>query len=178
MAEHDPAPRGMPAQPEWRASQIVRVVAIATLTVLVILGLLEFLLQIRTLLLWVLIGVVLAIALQPAVGWLERHRFGRVSASLLVSFGTIAAPIGIVAALVYPVVFQADDFIRALPQLLAKLFGAGGRLNFLEVRFHVLERVSNVSPQDVTNILSGSQGSLVGSADQGPPPSPPPRSPS
>ena len=83
MADYEPAPRGMLTQREWRASQIIRVTAIVTLTVLAIVGLLEFLFQIRTILLWVLIGVILAIALQPAVGWLERHRWNRILASLL-----------------------------------------------------------------------------------------------
>ena len=113
---------------------------------LAIVGILQFLFQIRTILLWVLIGVILAIALQPAVGWLERHRWNRILASLLVSFGTVAVLVGVVIAVAYPVVFQADDFIRALPRILDNLFGTGGQLNFLETRFHVLERVASVTP--------------------------------
>ena len=133
-----------------RTSQIIRVTAIVTLTVLAIVGILQFLFQIRTILLWVLIGVILAVALQPAVGWLERHRWNRILASLLVSFATIAALVAIVVAVAYPVVFQADDFIRALPSILDNVFGTGGQLNFLETRFHVLERLSAVTPEEVT----------------------------
>ena len=114
---------------------------IVTLTVLVIVGLLEFLFQIRTILLWVLIGVILAVALQPAVGWLQRHRFNRILASLLVSFGTIAVLLGVVVVVAYPVVTQADDFIRELPKILDGLFASGGQLHFLETRFQILERV-------------------------------------
>jgi predicted PurR-regulated permease PerM len=162
MADYEPAPRGMLTQREWRASQIVRVTAIVTLTVLVILGLLEFLFQIRTILLWVLIGVILTVALQPAVAWLERHRFGRTSASLLVSLGTIAVLVGVVVALVYPVVFQAGGFVRDLPHLLDKLFGQGGQLYFLETRFHVLQRLSHITSEQISGVLLGSQGTLVG----------------
>ncbi len=160
MADYEPASRGMLTQREWRASQIIRVTAIATLTVLAIVGILQFLFQIRTILLWVLIGIILAIALQPAVGWLERHRWNRILASLLVSFATVAALVGVVIAVAYPVVFQADDFIRALPGILDNLFGAGGQLNFLETRFRILERISQVTPKEVTSVVLGNQDTI------------------
>jgi predicted PurR-regulated permease PerM len=160
MAEYEPAPRGMLTQREWRASQIIRVTAIATLTVLAIVGILQFLFQIRTILLWVLIGIILAIALQPAVGWLERHRWNRILASLLVSFATVAVLVGVIIAVAYPVVFQADDFIRALPSILDNLFGTGGQLNFLETRFRILERISAVTPEEVTSVVLGNQDTV------------------
>ena len=161
MADYEPAPRGMLTQREWRASQIIRVTAIATLTVLAIVGILQFLVQIRTILLWVLIGVILAIALQPAVGWLVRHRWNRILASLLVSFGTVAVLVGVVIAVAYPVVSQADDFIRALPRILDNLFGTGGQLSFLETRFHVVERVASVTPEQVTKVVLGNQDTII-----------------
>ena len=160
MADYEPAPRGMLTQREWRTSQIIRVTAIATLTVLAIVGILQFLFQIRTILLWVLIGVILAIALQPAVGWLERHRWNRIVAALLVSFATVAVLVGVLIAVAYPVVFQADDFIRALPSILDNLFGTGGQLNFLETRFHILERIAAVTPEEVTNVVLGNQDTV------------------
>lgn len=161
MADHEPAPRGMLTQREWRTTQIIRVTAVVTLTVLAIVGLLEFLYQIRTILLWVLIGVVLAIALQPAVGWLERHRWNRVLASLAVSFAAIAVLIGVVVAVAYPVVFQADDFLRALPRILDGLFGSGGPLHFLETRFHVLDRVSHVTSEEVAGVVMGNGQTIL-----------------
>ncbi len=161
MAEFDPTPRGMRTEHEWRAAQIIRVTAIVTLTVLVIVAVLQFLFQIRTILLWVLIGVILAVALQPAVGWLERHRWNRILASLLVSFGTIAVLVGVIVAVAYPVVFQADDFIRALPRILDSLFGTGGQLNFLETRLHVLERIAEVTPERVTSVVLGNQDTII-----------------
>ena len=162
MAEFDPTPRGMLTEHEWRASQIIRVTAIVTLTVLVIVGVLEFLFQIRTILLWVLIGVILAVALQPAVGWLEGHRWNRILASLLVSFGTVAVLVGVIFAVAYPVVTQADDFIRSLPRILDSLFSTGGQLNFLETRFHLLERITEVTPEKVTNVVLGNQQTIIG----------------
>ena len=162
MAAGAPDPRGLVDQREWRATQIIRVTALVTLTVLAIVGVLEFLWQIRTILLWVVIGVILAIALQPAVGWLERHRWNRIVASLLVSLLTIVVLVAVVLSIALPVLFQADDFIRALPQILDELFATGGQLNFLETRFQVLERVSQVTPEQVGNIVLGNQETIVG----------------
>jgi len=68
--------------------------------------------------------------------------------------------VGVLIAVAYPVVFQADDFIRALPSILDNLFGTGGQLNFLETRFHVLERIAAVTPEEVTNVVLGNQDTV------------------
>jgi Predicted permease len=142
-------------------SEIIRLTAIVTLTVIAVVALLLFFVKIRSILLWVLIGVILAIALQPAVGWLERHRWNRILASLLVSFATIAALIAAIAAIAWPAVVQSNDFIRALPDLVQSLFGPGGQLHFVEVQLHVVERLQAVTPAQVTHVLLGSQGTIV-----------------
>jgi predicted PurR-regulated permease PerM len=59
------------------------------------------------------------------------------------------------------VVFQADDFIRALPRILDNLFGTGGQLYFLETRFHILDRVSRVTPEEVTGLVLGNQDTIL-----------------
>jgi glycerophosphoryl diester phosphodiesterase len=69
--------------------------------------------------------------------------------------------VGIVIAVAYPVVTQADDFIRELPRILDNLFGTGGQLNFLETRFHVVERVASVTPEQVTKVVLGNQDTIV-----------------
>ena len=161
MSDQGPAPQGRLSPREWRASEIIRFTAIVTLTVLVIIGVLEFLFQVRTIVLWVVIGVILAIALQPAARWLERHGWSRILASLSVSFATVAALVAIIVVVAYPVVFQADNFIKALPTLVEDLFGRGGQLHFIETRLHVLERLSSITPAQVTKVLAGSQDTIV-----------------
>ena len=109
-----------------------------------------------------LIGVILAVALQPAVGWLVRHRWNRILASLLVSFATVAVLVAIVVVVAWPVVQQSDDFIRALPSTVDNVFKPGGALNYFEVKFHVLERLSSITPGQVTRLLAGNQDTIVG----------------
>ena len=68
----------------------MRYAAVATLTAVVVIGLVLFVIEIRTILLWVLIGIVLAIGLQPAVAWLVRRGWGHTIAALTVAFTTVA----------------------------------------------------------------------------------------
>ena len=147
--------------PAMRASEVIRLAAIATLTVIAIIALLLFFVKIRSILLWVLIGIILAIALQPAVGWLERHRWNRILASLVVSFATLAVLAAAIVAIAWPVVGQSGVLIRDLPQLVDSLFRNGGELHFLEVKLHVIERLKSVTPGQVANVVLGNQQSIV-----------------
>jgi predicted PurR-regulated permease PerM len=161
MTEKGPSRRDLLSLDGLRTSQIIRVTATITVTVLVILGLLQFLVQVRTILLWVLIGIILAIALQPAVGWLQRHGWNRILAALVVSFATIAILLGAVAAIALPVVLQSDNLIRDLPHLVDSLFRSGGALHFLEVKLHILRRLSSITPGQVVKVVLGNQQTIV-----------------
>jgi predicted PurR-regulated permease PerM len=154
---------GTPTQrpPAMPTSELIRVTAVITLTAIAIIALLLFFVKIRSILLWVLIGIILAIALQPAVGWLVRHRWNRIIAALVVSFATIAVLLGAVVAIAFPVVTQSDSFIRALPHLVNSLFGNGGQLHILEVKLHIIERLSSISPGQVAKVVLGNQQTIV-----------------
>jgi predicted PurR-regulated permease PerM len=144
-----------------RTSEVIRLAAIVTLTVIAIVGLMLFFIKIRSILLWVLIGIILAIALQPAVGWLVRHRWPRILAALVVSFATIAILLGAVVAIAFPVVTQSDNLIRDLPNLVDSLFRTGGALHILEVKLHVIERLASISPGQVAKVVLGNQQTIV-----------------
>jgi predicted PurR-regulated permease PerM len=150
-----------PPPPPLRTGELVRRTVIVTLTVLAVIGLVFFLVRIRSILLWVLIGIILAVALQPAVGWLERHRWPRVAASLAVSLATILAIVGAIVAIVWPVITQADTFVKALPGLVDSLFGSGSPLHALEINLHVVERLQAITPEQVSRILLGNQATIV-----------------
>ena len=152
-----------PAQDQvMRASELVRRTAIITCTIIGILALVLLLVKVRSILLWVLIGIILAIALKPAVDWLVRHRFNRVLAALLVSVVTLGIIVAVLFAIAAPVVLQSGDFIRALPQLVHSLFVRGGQLNFVEVRLHVLEHLRAITPSQVVKVLMGNQQTIIG----------------
>jgi predicted PurR-regulated permease PerM len=150
-----------PQPPNLSTTELIRRSAVVTLTALVVVGLVVVLWQIRSILLWVLIGIVLAVALQPAVGWLERHRWNRVVASLVISLATVLVIAGVGVAIAWPVVTQADDFIRAMPGLVDSLFGPGGALRWAEVNLHVIEHLRSVTPGQVGKVLMGNQATIV-----------------
>jgi predicted PurR-regulated permease PerM len=156
-----PAPRSDSAGREWRSSRIAGATAIVTMTVVAVAAALAFLYEIRTILLWLLVGLVLAVALEPGVAWLQRHHWNRVLASLLVSFVAIALLVGAVVAVAYPVVFQSENFIRALPGLLDSLFGAGGSLHFVETRLHILRRVASIRSEQVADLVLGGRAQII-----------------
>ncbi len=150
-----------PQTPGISTSELVRRTAIMTLTVFAVIGLVLVLVQVRSILLWILIGIILAVALQPAVDWLVRHHLNRTLAALLVSLLTLGVLAAVIVAIATPVVLQSGDFIRNLPQVVRSLFRPGGELRYFEVHFHVLERLSSIKPSQVTRLLAGNQQSIL-----------------
>jgi predicted PurR-regulated permease PerM len=147
--------------PGTRVSELIQRTAVITLTVIAIVGLVWLLVRIHHVLLWVLIGIVLAIALAPAVSWLVRHRWPRVVAALFVSLLTIAVLAGLLVAVAVPVVTQTTQFVLHLPDVVRSVFGPTGQLHFFELRFHVLERLATVTPGDVGHLLAGNQKTIL-----------------
>jgi predicted PurR-regulated permease PerM len=143
------------------ATEIMRRAAIATLTVLGVALLAFVIVEIRQILLWVFVGIVLAIGLAPAVSWLVRHGWNRMVAALVVSVATISVLVAAVIALAVPLVTQSDEFISNLPEIIEDVFGPGGELNFIERRFNIVERVSSITPSDVYNVLAGNQETIL-----------------
>lgn len=90
---------------------------------------------------WMLIAAFLAIALNPAVVWVEK-RVKRHGLACMIVFTCVIAVVGSVAALVLPtLITQMHSLIQSAPNLLSELSRGHGRLGFLEKRFHLAERV-------------------------------------
>src|SRR3712207_5642155 len=79
-------------------SQVVRTVAVALLTAVVVLGALFLLWQVRTFVGWFVVALFLAAALNPAVNWLQRrHRLIKRPLAIALSY------LGVLAALLFVV---------------------------------------------------------------------------
>ena len=111
-------------------------------------------LEVREIVLWLVIAVVLAMALEPAVAWLTRHRFRRGLAAVLVSLAAIVVLAGIVAVLAVPLVNQARQLVDDLPAYVNDLTKPGSPFAGLESRFHVVERLRALAPRALT-LLAG-----------------------
>jgi predicted PurR-regulated permease PerM len=138
----------MPTQhPGWArasTSQVVRTVAIALLTAVVVLGALFLLWQVRTFVGWFVISLFLAAVLNPAVNWLQRrHRLiKRPLAIGLTYLGLVVALLLVVGIFLPVLVDQINGLIKFVTTAanapegpteyikgLAKQNGLGGFLN-------------------------------------------------
>ncbi len=126
----------------------MRVIAVRPRTVLVVLGitvLVGFVLLLGYLawhvLTWILIAVLLAAALNPAVEVFERRGMTRVAAASLVFVLALAAVVGIGFLVIPPLVAQVADFIDAVPDFIDDITAGRGPLGFLQEDYRIVDRI-------------------------------------
>jgi predicted PurR-regulated permease PerM len=89
---------------------------------------------------WVFIALFLALALNPAVDWVERRTKRRALAVGIVYIVTLAVIVGIGWLLVPTLVHQVNEFARKVPDYLNDLTKGRGRLGFLQQKYHLVDR--------------------------------------
>ncbi len=98
----------------------------------------------RHVLTWVAISIFLALALNPAVEWFQRHGVPRRGwAAALTYLLTIGFFIAIGFTFVPTLVSQVNDFVHKLPDYVHDVTHGRGRLGFLETKYHIEERVQH-----------------------------------
>lgn len=130
------------------------------------LGLL-FVYEIRSVLAWLLVATLLAVALDPAVAFLTRHRWRRGWAALAVSFVFLLLVLGIAAALATPLVTQAKQLILNLPEYIRDLFKPGSPLAFLDTRFNIIDRIRSLDIGTVWRVIAGGGTTIVSALSKG-----------
>ena len=110
----------------------------------------------RHVLTWIAISLFLALALNPAVEWLQRRRgLKRRGAAAAVAY---LLALGLVVAIgftfVPTLVSQVNDFVNKLPDYAHDVTHGQGRLGFLETKYHLQERIRKaVSDGGATKVL-------------------------
>jgi predicted PurR-regulated permease PerM len=118
-------------------------------TVLVVLGVilaaalvLRVLWVTRDVLIWVAIAVFLAMALNPAVDWLQARGIRRRGLAVgIVFLGAVLGIVAIGALFVPTLVREVNDFAQAVPDYIDDLTKGRGRLGFLERDYQIVEKV-------------------------------------
>jgi predicted PurR-regulated permease PerM len=145
----------------FRARTILSILGIVIATAVV----LEVVWIARGVILWVLIAVFLALALNPAVEWLNEHAVKRRGAAVAIAFvGTILAIVAIGALFVPTLVSEVNDFANAVPGYVEDLTKGRGRLGFLERDYHIVEKIRDaIEKQGAAGVLglSGTALSLT-----------------
>ena len=103
---------------------------------------LEVLWTARHVLTWVFISLFLALALNPAVDWLQRRGVRRRGLAVGITYLGVFVAIGAIGATFVPtLVHQVNSFVDKLPSYVDDITSGRGRLGFLETKYHVVEKV-------------------------------------
>jgi predicted PurR-regulated permease PerM len=146
-----------------------RVVHFRPRTVLVVIGILiavaaalKILWISRHVVAWVFIATFLALALNPAVDWLER-RFGnrRGLATGVVFVAALVAIAGIGALFIPTLVNQVNDFANKVPDYLDDLTKGRGRLGFLQTKYHLVDKARDALHEGGAKKLFGLSGTAL-----------------
>src|SRR3954468_1181397 len=96
----------------------------------------------RQVITWVLIALFLALALDPAVRWVQRRGVQRRGAAAGLVYVAALLAIAALAAIFIPtLVSQVNKFVDSVPGYVSDLTHGRGPFGFLETKYHVVERV-------------------------------------
>ena len=110
----------------------------------------------RHVLTWIVISLFLALALNPAVEWLQRRRGlkRRGAAAAVAYLLALGFFVAIGFTFVPTLVHQVNDFVNKLPDYSHDVTHGRGRLGFLETKYHIQERIRKaVSDGGATKVL-------------------------
>jgi predicted PurR-regulated permease PerM len=146
-----------------------RVVRFRPTTILAVLGiviavglLLEVIWIARQIIAWVFIATFLALALNPAVEWFQRHGLKRRGAATAVTLLFALGAIALLAALFVPtLVREVNGFAHALPGYVDDVTHRRGRLGFLESKYHITQRVRDAVENGGATKVLGLTGTAI-----------------
>jgi predicted PurR-regulated permease PerM len=90
---------------------------------------------------WILIAAFLAMALNPAIVFLERKGMRRGRGAMVVFLIALLVIAGLSYLLIPPLVDQITEFVQAVPDLLDDLTRGRGPLGFLQREYQIVDRV-------------------------------------
>jgi predicted PurR-regulated permease PerM len=116
----------------------------------------------RSVIIWVLIALFLAMALNPAVEALVRRGMRRGPAVGIVFVGTILVIVGIAATFVPTLIREVNDLADAVPGYIDDLTRGQGRLGFLERDYQIVEKARDaIEKSGVGGVLGLSNTALT-----------------
>jgi len=103
--------------------------------------------RLREIILWILIAGFIALVLNPAVVFLQRHRMRRSSAVGIVFLVALVVFMGLLGLFGYPLVNALSHFATKLPSMVNQLEKGHGWLAHTLQRFHLLSWVQKNAPK-------------------------------
>ena len=122
----------------FRARTVLLVIALVVAAIV----LLELLLIARQVVTWFLIALFFALALSPAVDWMQRRGVRRRGLAIGVTYlGVFGAFTGIGFLFIPTLVDQVNEFAKAVPDYIDDLTEGRGKLGFLQEKYHLADKV-------------------------------------
>ena len=126
-----------------------RLVRFPVRTILVVLGTiiavaiaLEVVWIARHVIVWILISLFLALAMNPAVEFFQRHGIRRRGLATAVTYVLVLAGFAAIGALFVPtVVHQVSEFVHKVPDYVHDVTEGKGRFGFLQTKYHLPDRI-------------------------------------
>ena len=111
---------------------------------------------------WILISLFLALALNPAVEFFERHGLRRGLASFIVFFLALIAFGGLGALLIPPLIDQITTFIDDVPDLVEDITAGRGPLGFLQEDYQIVDKIREaIEEQGAGGVLGIGEAGLA-----------------
>jgi predicted PurR-regulated permease PerM len=111
---------------------------------------------------WILVAMFLAVALNPAVEWLQRKWVRRRGLAVAITYvGALIAVAGVVGAFAPTATTQVTHFADAVPGYADDLTHGRGKLGFLETRYHIVEKVRKAVKEGGATKFLGVTGTAV-----------------
>ena len=148
--------------PETVVSIRPRTVFMVALCVLAVVIFVQVVLVSERVLVWILVSVLLALALNPVVDRVQRLGLRRRGAAVAMVYLLLTAGIAGAGALIIPTLIeQVSDFIKAVPGYVKQLTAGRGPFGFLEEKYQVVERVQDaVNGNGSTTLAGGASAAL------------------
>jgi predicted PurR-regulated permease PerM len=146
-----------------------RLVRFRPRAILVVLGIIlagivmiEILQAARGVLIWIFVAIFLALALNPAVDWVQQRGVQRRGLAVGIVFvGAILAIAALGATFVPTLVAQVNDFIDTVPDYAEDLTAGRGPLGFLEREYQITERVREAIEEGGASGVLGFSGTAL-----------------
>lgn len=146
-----------------------RLVRFRPRAVLVVLGILlaalvmiEILQVARGILVWIFVAIFLALALNPAVDWLQGHGVRRRGVAVTIAYvGTLLGIVALGASFVPILIDQVNSFIDEVPVYVEDLTRGRGRLGFLEREYQITEKVREAIGEGGAGRVLGLSGTAL-----------------
>jgi predicted PurR-regulated permease PerM len=120
----------------------VRTILTVLGTIIAVAVVLEVIWIARHVVIWILIALFLALAMNPAVEFFQRHGIQRRGLASGVTFLLVLVAIAGIGALLVPtLVNQVGDLVGKVPDYVHDISKGKGRFGFLETKYHLPERI-------------------------------------